>query len=127
MRRTAIADEDSDGGFIGMYRTAPFPAAAHLRRTDLFHDPAKQKGIIRRRPSPPQGKALEKLGHAVEYLVDSRMVLIHEPSTRADAEALDILMRLSRRVFSECEEVIPVGRRLKIWVSEAFNGQAQSR
>jgi hypothetical protein len=97
--------------------TAPFPDAAQMRRRDLFRDAASRKRVIRRRPNQQQGRALEKLGHAVEYLVDSRMALIYEPSTRADAEALDILMRLSRCVFSECEEIIPVGRRLKAWMT----------
>ena len=99
--------------------TAPFPDSAHMRRTDLFRDPETPKRIIRRRANQTQGQALEKLGHAVEYLVDSRMRLIHEPSTKADAEALDILMRLSRCVFSECEEIVPVGQRLKDWIAGA--------
>lgn len=104
-----------------MSTTAPFPDATQMRRTDVFHNPAAPapKRIIRRRPTQSQGQALEKLGHAVEYLVDSRMVLIHEPSTRADAEALDILMRASRAVFAECEEIIPVGQRLRQWVTGA--------
>lgn len=99
-----------------MSMSAPFPDAVRLRRTDLFHDPEAPKRIIRRRANPRQGQALERLGHAVEYLVDSRMALIHEPSTKADAEALDILMRLSRLVFSECEEIVPVSQRFKSWL-----------
>ena len=101
--------------------TAPLPDATQMQRTEVFHNPvvSARKRIIRRRPTQTQGQALEKLGHAVEYLVDSRMVLIHEPSTRADAEALDILMRLSRAVFAECEEIVPVGRRLRQWVMGA--------
>ena len=97
--------------------TAPFPDAAQMRRSDLFRDKASRRRVIRRRPNQFQGRALEKLGHAVEYLVDSRMVLIDEPSTRADAEALDILMRLSRWVFSECDEIVPIGHRLKVWMA----------
>ena len=97
--------------------TAPFPAAAQIRRSDLFRNGISCKRIVRRRPNQYQGRALEKLGHAVEYLVDSRMVLIDEPSTRADAEALDILMQLSRCVFSECEEIVPMGRRLRAWMT----------
>jgi hypothetical protein len=102
--------------FSGMALTAPFPDAARMRRTDVFHDAEAAKRIIRRRPTQLQGQALEKLGRAVEYLMDSRMVLIDEPSTNADAEALEILMRLSRCVFSECEEIVPVSRRLKAWM-----------
>jgi hypothetical protein len=105
-----------DGGLIGMSLTAPFPDSAQLQRTDVFHEPETAKRVIRRRPSQAQGQALEKLGRAIEYLVDSRMALIDEPTTRADAEALDILMRLSRGVFSECEEIVPVRQRLKSWI-----------
>jgi hypothetical protein len=48
--------------------------------------------------------------------MDSRMALLHETPTKADADALDILMRLNRWVFSECEEIVPLRRRLKAWV-----------
>lgn len=102
--------------FIGMAFTAPFPDAARIRRADVLHDAEAANRIIRRRPTQVQGQALEKLGRAIEYLMDSRMALIDEPSTRADAEAVEILMRLNRCVFSECEEIIPVKQRLKAWL-----------
>lgn len=85
---------------------------------------AAPRQVIRRRPTPFQGRALEKLGHAMEYLVDSRMALIGEPATKADAEAVDILMRLSRCVFSECEEIVPIGRRLKAWLAGGASKRA---
>jgi hypothetical protein len=65
-----------------------------------------------------QGRALEILGHAVEYLVDSRMFLVDQPTTRADAEATQILTLLSREVFFECAEVVPPARRLGLWIAE---------
>ena len=72
---------------------------------------------VRRRATPVQGRALESLGHAVEYLVDSRLFLSgivqHD-----EQEAQQILMQLSRSVFSECAEVVPLGRRLSQWMSE---------
>jgi len=73
-----------------------------------------ERMIIRRRPSPEQGRALEKLGHAVEYLVDSRLAMVNEPLSQADIEATDILMRLSRSVFAECKEIVPLWRR--VWM-----------
>lgn len=98
-----------------------------MSTASAFHDiySADSAGgpVLRRRPNPHQGRALEKLGHAVEYLVDSRMALIDEPRTRADAEALDVLMCLSRSVFSECEEIIPIGNRLKAWIAERLSGR----
>lgn len=104
-----------------MALTAPFPDAAHMRRTDVLDDAEAAKRIIRRRPSQLQGQALEKLGRAIEYLMDSRMALTEDPSTKADAEAVEILMRLNRSVFSECEEIVPVSRRLKAWVLAKVN------
>jgi hypothetical protein len=59
------------------------------------------------------GQALEILGHALEYLVDSRMYQVDEPATRADSEALHILMRLSREVFEDRGAVIPSERRFR--------------
>jgi hypothetical protein len=46
-------------------------------------------------------RALEKLGRSLEYLIDSRMYMIDQPLTKADNDAVRILARLSRSVFSE--------------------------
>lgn len=78
---------------------------------------ASKQTSVRRRANREQGHALEILGHAVEYLVDSRMFLIEEPATMADSEAVQILMRLSREVFSECNIVITPLHRLRLWIS----------
>jgi hypothetical protein len=59
----------------------------------------------RRGSSPQQGRALELLGHAIEYLVDSR--LYDQWETPADAAAVHLLMGCSRAVFSECEVLQP--------------------
>lgn len=71
---------------------------------------------VRRRGNMAQGKALEILGHALEYLQDSRMFLINEPATREDAEAVQLLASLSRQVFAECAEVKPLSRRWRDWI-----------
>jgi len=81
-------------------------------------DGLNQVSPVRRRSGVQQGRALEILAHAVEYLVDSRMFLIDQPATRADAEATQILMLLSREVFFECAAVVPPVRRLKLWIAE---------
>lgn len=80
--------------------------------------------LVRRRGDREQGRALEALGHAVEYLVDSRMFLIGESNREADAEAVQILMRASRSVFESCPEVVPVGRRFRRWAEEHLFGAA---
>jgi hypothetical protein len=42
------------------------------------------------------------LGRSLEYLIDSRMYMIDQPSTKADRDARKILAKLSRLVFAEC-------------------------
>jgi hypothetical protein len=105
----------------------------HITTTPAQPNRSRPAGrILRRRPTRLQGLALEKLGHAIEYLVDSQ--LHDEPQTTAQSqpnvqpnvrpkvrptiqpnvrpnaqpsaqsvrEAAVILMRLSREVFAEC-------------------------
>ena len=85
---------------------------------------------IRRRGTLEQGRALETLGHAVEYLVDSGMFHQATTDSKANEAAVQILMRLSRAVFLECPEVLPVRRRVGLWgqrlVARAFR-RAPSR
>ncbi len=69
---------------------------------------------LRRRPTIHQGRALEKLGHAIEFLYDSQVYQNNGALSQSDMEAVEILMRLSRAVFMECKEVVPVGRGMKL-------------
>lgn len=93
----------------------PLPRPVSLPQFDAAVMPWPE--IIRRQPDMQQGRALEILGHAIEYLVDSRMFLTSEPVTLADLEAGHILKQLSRTVFDECREVVPLSRRLSHWLS----------
>ena len=57
----------------------------------------------KRRISPEAGRALEKLGHVIEYLIDEYQhngatYTLNEPQR----EALEILMRLSREIYFSC-------------------------
>lgn len=111
--------------FPGTYRAPslmPLGPPIPPRSTEARSVPAQ--ATIRRRANIQQGRALEILGHAVEYLVDSRMFLIHEPATRADAEATTILMRLSREVFTECAELVSPGRALHQWILRQIRSSA---
>lgn len=62
---------------------------------------------IYRQPSPKQGRALEVLGHAIEYLMDSYVLTASEDGGSADTEAAQRLMQLNREVFMECAEIVP--------------------
>jgi hypothetical protein len=55
-----------------------------------------------------QGQALEMIGHAIEYVYDSRVYRNNGQLSDSDMQAVQILMRLSREVFQECKEVAPV-------------------
>ena len=56
---------------------------------------------IHRHTETHHGRTLRTLGHAAEYLVDSRRFSIGPYDTRAENEAVHILMRLSRDLFEE--------------------------
>jgi hypothetical protein len=104
------------------------PAAAEIPAGRS--EPSRLSGQpIRRRGSLEQGRALETLGHAVEYLIDSRLFDGADHNQRDEHEAVQILMRLSRAVFAECPQVISVGRRLRTWVQDRLSshGGVESR
>ena len=56
---------------------------------------------IHRRSATHHGSTLRTLGHAAEYLVNSRLFSLEVMETAGDREAVRILMRLSREVFNE--------------------------
>jgi hypothetical protein len=62
--------------------------------------------VRRRRISPQAGRALEVLGHAIEYLTDE---FVHEGATPSanhpQIVAVQMLMGLNRQVYFECPEI----------------------
>ena len=82
---------------------------------------------VRRRANMQQGRALEILAHAIEYLVDSRMFLVNEPARKSDGEAIQLLARLGHEVFATCAEIVPIRRRLKRWTAERLRIAAWNR
>ena len=70
---------------------------------------------LRRRPSMDQGHALESLGHAIEYVYDSRVYRNGGEMSPSDVEAVQVLIRLSREVFVECREVASARTGLKLF------------
>ena len=97
---------------------------AFSRSTTISQPDVRQArpAYVRRRGSAEQGRALETLGHAVEYLVDSRMRFNDPLAAAGERDAIEILMRLNRAVFSECPEIIPMGRRLRQWFAAHLPG-----
>jgi len=76
----------------------------------------------RRQITPQAGKALEKLGHAIEYLTDE-FVLSGASFSSSDPqlEAVQLLMALNRRVYFECPEVPTLGERMRSLLHRASN------
>ena len=67
----------------------------------------------RRRIDRNAGRALEVLGHAIEYLTDE---FVHEGgslfSNCGELEAVQILMALNREIYYECPVVPSLGERV---------------
>ena len=67
----------------------------------------KGRGMVRHRKISPQaGRALEMLGHAIEYLADEFVYAggyfsAHDPQV----EAVQLLMGLNRAIYFDCPEV----------------------
>jgi hypothetical protein len=58
------------------------------------------------------GRTLLMLGHAAEYLINSRRFMVQAKANDSENEAVHILMGLSRNVFDEYAEGASKGRSL---------------
>jgi hypothetical protein len=73
---------------------------------------------IHRITSTHHGRTLLMLGHAAEYLANSRRYSAEKVDHAANIEAIHILMELSRSVFDDFAERRTVSRRLEDWLIE---------
>jgi hypothetical protein len=80
--------------------------------------PKKADLTIHRVTKTHHGRTLLMLGHAAEYLANSRRFAVTEFDDSADDEAIHILMGLSREVFEEFAEQTSEKRRVGDWVIE---------
>lgn len=92
---------------------------------------AMRRSSVRRRVSPVSGRALEILGHAIEYLADeyvlkaARTGTLNPDDPRIDA--MYILMSLNREVYYACPEVEPALPRIARWLSRSHVSRAPNR
>jgi hypothetical protein len=74
----------------------------------------------RRSISPQAGRALEVLGHAIEYLTDE---YVHQGGSlcaqSGQLEAVQLLMAANRAVYFACPRVPTLGARLRRWLGLA--------
>lgn len=76
----------------------------------------------RRRITPQAGRALEILGHAIEYLADEFVYHGCElEDSRAHTEAMRILIEANRRIYFNCPEVPTFGERCTAILNRLWN------
>lgn len=80
-------------------------------------DPQPRKRKPRRRISPQAGRALEILGHAIDYLTDEYVYAGSRFSARdPQLQAIQMLMALNRQIYFECPEVPSLAERFLAWL-----------
>jgi hypothetical protein len=76
--------------------------------------------FVRRQLSPEEGRALEILGHAIEYLADEYCADAQPKGRLGNAdpriEAIQTLKALNRSIYYSAAEVEPAFTRMKRWV-----------
>lgn len=126
-QETGVAHHhDSAGGARNMGQLEPWPAGGN--RPSAAGLAEMHRGSItaeRRCITPVNGRALEILGHAIEYLADeyalSSLQLGTLDSGDPRVEAVQILILLNREVYFSNPEHEPLRRRLARWL---FRGSA---
>ena len=92
-------------------KAQPFPSLSQGREASKAGDLT-----IHRITGTHHGRTLLTLGHAAEYLANSRRYSIEKVDHAANVEAIHILMELSRSVFEDFAERRTVSRRLEDWL-----------
>jgi hypothetical protein len=114
------ADQPSQRDFAPATEPRTFQEARVLGLLNKMRPSAEPQPFVRRALTPVAGRALEILGHAIEYLADEYSVdTAHKgPLGSADprVEAIQILKSLNRAVYYSGAEVQPAFRRIKRWV-----------
>jgi hypothetical protein len=98
-------------------RAQAIPSLSHGRE-------ASQAGdlTIHRITRTHHGRTLLTLGHAAEYLANSRRYSTEKMDHASNVEAIHILMELSRSVFDEFAEGRTLSRRFEHWLIERAVG-----
>jgi hypothetical protein len=82
------------------------PSAAHWQTNEWPEPAAKKKSTVRRRVCPQAGRALEILGHAIEYLTDEYVRQAGTISAGdSELEAVQLLMKINRQIYFACPVV----------------------
>jgi hypothetical protein len=93
------------------------PSLSRGREASQAGDPT-----IHRITKTHHGRTLLTLGHAAEYLANSRRYSTEKVDHTSNVEAIHILMELSRSVFDEFAERRTLSRRFEQWLIERAVG-----
>jgi hypothetical protein len=120
------ASYDPYFGPIGPVRPRTFvvkPRAGWLAKSGSS---ALARPFVRRRLSPEGGRALEILGHAIEYLADEYANDLADKGPLGSADprvaAIQILKALNRAIYYSGTEVKPAFDRMKRWLGARIMG-----
>ena len=105
------------------FRSAPSPEELArpqpARLLSMAGSSAEPRPFVRRRLSPEGGRALEILGHAIEYLADEYAVDLKDKGPLANTdpriEAIQLLKALNRAIYFSGTEIQPAFGRLRRW------------
>ncbi len=110
-----------------MTQTSPIPPSRFVTPTEVRATYPRLRAEVHReqftrRPTPQGGIAIEILGHAIEYLVDTNFY--HQRSNLpAVKEAIVILKQSSRDVFADAPVVLPTSSRAVRWIRSRLPAQ----
>jgi hypothetical protein len=110
---TAVFPDTPRPVLIPTRKARPFPSLSEGRAASTPGDLT-----IHRITKTHHGRTLLTLGHAAEYLANSRRHSPQRFDQRANVEAIHILLGLSRSVFEEYAERRTLNRRVEGWLVE---------
>ena len=105
--------------FPGPSRPLPAPSRRTQALPSLSQGRAASSAgdlTIHRITSTHHGRTLLTLGHAAEYLANSRRYSTEKVDHASNIDAIHILMELSRSVFEDFAERRSLNRRLEDWL-----------
>jgi len=108
---TAVFPGPTRPVFVPSRKARAFPSLSRGRAVSSVGDLT-----IHRITSTHHGRTLLTLGHAAEYLANSRRYSTEKVDQAANVEAIHILMELSRSVFEDFAEQRSAGRKVQDWL-----------
>lgn len=120
------ANYDPYFGPIGPVRPRTFTVRPRAGWLGTSASSARPRPFVRRRLSAEGGRALEILGHAIEYLADEYANDLADKGPLGNADpriaAIQILKGLNRAIYYSGTEAKPVFGRMKRWLGSRIMG-----